>query len=526
MNATILNLFNNMTALKPGNGAKTNASGGQQSAEDILASLTASDKSGIKVANVSRKNHEANFTDALRKKMAGEKTATAATGETDAKVQVVKKDPPETPATDTAIPAYVICEKPEAPMPVHPDGEAEKPHPAEDPVLKMPEGDDALTVGPAAGIVATGEAVESTGTVTAAPVGESAVQAVQPAGEPVQRPAPVQVTVQPDRMVPPTPPSDKIDAPVVNPVVNIDQPIDAADPELPDPPQMPVKTEAFEGINNQVLPDKNISPAAVKPAMQPPAAAAEAPNIEQSAQSAPGAQRGDHSDEVPTEPVTARAAVHKLNVATEQINAMEAESRLQSAENPDIKAGLSADKPLSVEMTGAASTNPAPSAAAEAAKIEPAGASGLSVGRQVQESLTSSYRAGDRQMVIRLDPPELGRVTIRFVEQADGITGVLQVERSQTRHEIQQALPGIVQHLQNADIPVKKIEVLLTPQPQDQSGDNAAGQNSQTGQQHAPRQHAFADTVSYHEWLAHSNAADPASAPRMELTDKSINMLI
>lgn len=525
MNATILNLFHNMAALKPGNGVKPNASGGQQPAEDILTSLKTSDNSGLKAVNVSHKNREANFTDALRKKMEGEKIPTQAAGEPDLKIRTVKKNTPETPALDMAIAAYVPCEKPEAPMQVQPDGDTEQPKTADGTVMKMAEGAaveaPALIVEPAAATVAPGEAVQSADTVNAAPSGESAVQAVQPAVERAQRPAPVQDTVQPDEMAPPTPPSDKTDAPA-----NIDHPIDAADPELPDPTQMPEKKDAFDGINNQVLPDKTVSPAAAKPAMQPPAAAAEAPNIEQPVQPAPAAQRGDHSDEAPTEPVTARAAVHKLNVATEQITAMEAESRLRPEEYPDVKAPLSPDKPLSAEMTGAASPNPAPPAAAEAVKIEPAGMSGLSVGRQVQESLTSSYRAGDRQMVIRLDPPELGRVTIRFVEQADGITGVLQVERSQTRHEIQQALPGIVQHLQNADVPIKKIEVLLTPQPQEQPGDHAAGENSHPGQQHTPRQHAFADTVSYSEWLAHSNAADPASIPPTELTDKSINMLI
>ena len=53
-------------------------------------------------------------------------------------------------------------------------------------------------------------------------------------------------------------------------------------------------------------------------------------------------------------------------------------------------------------------------------------------------------------MVIRLDPPELGQVTLRFIERPEGITGVLHVEQSQTRQEIERALPEIIQNLQNA----------------------------------------------------------------------------
>ncbi|MHC4646019.1 MAG: flagellar hook-length control protein FliK [Planctomycetota bacterium] len=74
------------------------------------------------------------------------------------------------------------------------------------------------------------------------------------------------------------------------------------------------------------------------------------------------------------------------------------------------------------------------------------------VGRQVLESIQNSLRNGDQQITIRLNPPELGRVLIRFQEQQDQITGLLEVSKTQTRHQIEQALPQIIRSLQDAGV--------------------------------------------------------------------------
>ena len=85
-----------------------------------------------------------------------------------------------------------------------------------------------------------------------------------------------------------------------------------------------------------------------------------------------------------------------------------------------------------------------------------------SVSEQIQESLRASLARPDLQITIRLNPPELGNVLIKFREQDSQITGVLEVNKSQTRAEIQQALPEIVRSLQELGVNIRRLEVILT----------------------------------------------------------------
>lgn len=85
-----------------------------------------------------------------------------------------------------------------------------------------------------------------------------------------------------------------------------------------------------------------------------------------------------------------------------------------------------------------------------------------SVARQIQNTIALGVQQNSNQIVIRLDPPELGQVAIRFQEDSQGITGVLEVQRPQTRADIQQALPEIVQQLQDSGVQIKRVEVLLS----------------------------------------------------------------
>jgi flagellar hook-length control protein FliK len=66
---------------------------------------------------------------------------------------------------------------------------------------------------------------------------------------------------------------------------------------------------------------------------------------------------------------------------------------------------------------------------------------------------------GDGQVLIRLQPPELGTVVVRFREQGERLDGTLQVERADTRREIEQALPEVVRSLQEAGIGIRRLDV-------------------------------------------------------------------
>jgi len=101
---------------------------------------------------------------------------------------------------------------------------------------------------------------------------------------------------------------------------------------------------------------------------------------------------------------------------------------------------------------------------------------------QLAESIYTSLagESGSRQITVRLYPPELGKVFIRFYQQQDQITGLLQVSKVQTRNEIEHLLPDIIKTLQNAGIQIKKLEITLTDQ-QDHQPANPKDQSFQDG---------------------------------------------
>jgi len=81
---------------------------------------------------------------------------------------------------------------------------------------------------------------------------------------------------------------------------------------------------------------------------------------------------------------------------------------------------------------------------------------------QVCQSVAASIQQGNSQITIHLNPPELGRVSVKFSERGNELTGQLEVTNSQTRAEIQQAIPEIIRSLEQAGISVKSIDVTLS----------------------------------------------------------------
>jgi len=89
-----------------------------------------------------------------------------------------------------------------------------------------------------------------------------------------------------------------------------------------------------------------------------------------------------------------------------------------------------------------------------------------SVGDQILDSVQASAARGDRQVLIRLNPPELGTVLVRFHEQGEHLTGTLEVSRSESRREVEQALPQVVRTLQEAGVQIRRLEVVTSDQPE------------------------------------------------------------
>ncbi len=95
----------------------------------------------------------------------------------------------------------------------------------------------------------------------------------------------------------------------------------------------------------------------------------------------------------------------------------------------------------------------------------PKGAS-QSVSDQILDSVRASLAGGEKQVTVRLNPPELGAVTVRFQEQGEQIRAVLEVSRSDTRQEVERAMPDVLRTLQESGVQIRRVEVVLS----DQSG--------------------------------------------------------
>ncbi len=220
-----------------------------------------------------------------------------------------------------------------------------------------------------------------------------------------------------------------------------------------------------------------------------------------------------------------QAFVHRINVSMQQIESIKAEKQHQLTEKTAIKAESELDKLIPADnSTPQTAPDKVPVSGRPAEMIIHEG-SKLNVGQQIQESVRTSYNSGTQQIIIRLDPPDLGRVTIRFTEQKDGITGTLHVDKADTKYEIQQALPSILQNLQNADIQIRKMDVVLNNPQQETSTGEFTNPNDGFQEQNASSHQGDSAGMSFEQDSSQANGYSSPDAI-MELSDKSINMLI
>jgi hypothetical protein len=137
------------------------------------------------------------------------------------------------------------------------------------------------------------------------------------------------------------------------------------------------------------------------------------------------------------------------------------------------------------------------------------------VAEQILDSLRASVMQGNRQIVIRLQPPELGTVIVRLREQDRHLDGRLEVGESDTRLEIERALPEVVRSLQEAGIPIRRFEVMTDNRPEQDIGRGLSQQDGGAGQQNLDQGR---DSLSV-SWASHSlgdgdcaTASDPAQS--------------
>jgi flagellar hook-length control protein FliK len=237
--------------------------------------------------------------------------------------------------------------------------------------------------------------------------------------------------------------------------------------------------------------------------------------------------------------------VQKLNAASVQVTAGQTKDQSNSASNKSSSQGFEQmlshnnSQTLIAEQTSA----PAKNAAAANPQSQSSNNTSADIGRQILESVQSSMsRQGtEQQITVRLNPPELGKVLIRFQQQDKELTGLMEVSKTQTRLEIEQALPQIIRNLADCGIQVRRLDVMLSNEQQTGQGPVPSGtgqgafgnqslQNGGAQQQYSPNQDTSGnDSVlsRNNDWLSGSNSYENLSELQETLiTNGSINLLI
>ena len=106
---------------------------------------------------------------------------------------------------------------------------------------------------------------------------------------------------------------------------------------------------------------------------------------------------------------------------------------------------------------------------------------------QIVQHLSSISVSGAQQRIkLTLTPENLGTIRITFNQTEGEIVGILEVQKNQTRRQVEQALPQLISAMQNSGVQVRKIEVVQwnTNQDSTENGDMKGSDYSAAEQFH------------------------------------------
>jgi flagellar hook-length control protein FliK len=154
----------------------------------------------------------------------------------------------------------------------------------------------------------------------------------------------------------------------------------------------------------------------------------------------------------------------------------------------DPAAGLEVTVQEAVAPTGPASAGAAGVGAAgvgqPGAAASASGAEAAAVPLVEQVALAAGPLSAGRQVVIRLDPPDLGSVRMSLTEDAEGIRGVLRVAQAETAQELQREAAGLMSRLAAGGVQVRRLEIIVeTPTGSMTQGYESAYRQGGDGQQ-------------------------------------------
>jgi len=144
---------------------------------------------------------------------------------------------------------------------------------------------------------------------------------------------------------------------------------------------------------------------------------------------------------------------------------------------------------------------------------------------QVAAQVRANMARPGQQLVIRLNPPELGQVRLRLHAEGNDLTGELKVDNPQTLEQLRAESPALVRQLADSGVQVRRLDISLTDQHlQDESNwlgrEGQRQEQHESGDWHDPR---LLDAGGHEE----PDIDDPDAGPRLaESADGSVNLWI
>jgi flagellar hook-length control protein FliK len=133
------------------------------------------------------------------------------------------------------------------------------------------------------------------------------------------------------------------------------------------------------------------------------------------------------------------------------------------SQTPGSAAGAAASQATAAATVGAASPGvQSPAVGANQGGLTQAAAPSAStpLTDQISAALQSAGARLDKQIVVRLSPPELGKVRITLRSLGQSVRGVVEADNADTLRRLQREAPVLAQRLQEAGVDLKRLDVV------------------------------------------------------------------
>jgi flagellar hook-length control protein FliK len=224
-------------------------------------------------------------------------------------------------------------------------------------------------------------------------------------------------------------------------------------------------------------------------------------------------------------PNAARAQVERI---PESGDAISTADTLRSEQKTETK---SVETAGSLGISAGSLPKTAGSLGISAGDSAPAQPAQTPLSNQIAEKIEFTQLAQNRQITVRLDPPELGKVHIQLQTEGAEVRGVVQVDSARTLGDLHREAPALLERLQEAGIQIKTLEFQMNSdarggqQQTQQDIFNAFAQQHGQGGQH-PQGRPDGDAAPAHAGYDIDESKNHDMRIHETVNDQSVNVMM